>query len=262
MTTQTAAPAAQRGMAAASVAVRLERANAAIGRGSEFSGMCEKFVRTCFGFAARYPSARQAWEATTRRRSGEAPSGVPVFWDITSGVNKDFDHVAISVGGGWCVSTSAGPNRTVARVGIADLTKRWGMIYRGWSEDYHGVLVHTVGEVAESAATTSAVQWPARDLPITSAHTAGSLQAWRRLMASIGLTDASLDLTMQRWLRRLGFYGTTWALDGKFGKESVSALQRFLHTKGLYSYKPDGWRGPQTIGAEIRYLNAQRRYLL
>lgn len=259
MSVQTAPAMAQRGMSVVSVAERVERATAAIGRGSEFSGMCEKFVRTCFGLPARYPSARQAWEATTRRRSGEAPAGVPVFWDITTGVNKNFDHVAISVGGGACISTSAGPGRTVARVGIADLTKRWGMIYRGWSEDYHGVMVHQAA--SEVLQAPSKAQWPKADLRITPAHTAASLQAWRRLMASIGLTDANLDLAMQRWLRKLGHYGPQWKLDGQFGVQSVTALQRFLQVKGLYAYKPDGWRGPLTVGAEIRYLNQQRQYL-
>lgn len=150
MTTQTAP--VQRGQAATSVTVRLDRADAAIGRGAEFSGMCERFVRTCFGFAARYPSARQAWEATTRRRSGEAPAGVPVFWDITTGVNKDFDHVAISVGGGWCVSTSAGPT----------------------------------ARSRASASPRSTAQWPARDLPITSAHTSAPLQACTRTRRTVG----------------------------------------------------------------------------
>lgn len=257
--TSTVSETPHRAMAVASVEQRIERASAAIGRGSDYSGMCEKFVRTCFGLPARYPSARQAWEATKRRRAGTAPEGVPVFWDIVSGVNKDFDHVALSVGGGACISTSAGPGRTVARVGIADLTKRWGMVYRGWSEDYHGVLVHD--GAAPVSPRPHQVLWPAVDLPITSAHTPDSLRAWRQLMASIGLSDARLELSMQRWLRKLGYYGTQWRLDGDFGVQSVTALQRFLHTKGLYPYKADGWRGPVTIGAEIRYLNAQRVYL-
>jgi hypothetical protein len=80
-------------------------------------------------------------------------------------------------------------------------------------------------------------------------------------MASIGLTDPVLELAMQRWLRRLGHYGDSWLLDGQFGVESVSALQRFLVTKGLYPHEVDGWRGPLTVRAEIRYLNDQRRYL-
>jgi hypothetical protein len=258
MSTQAVSEMPLRGMGVLSVAERLERASASIGRGASYSGMCEKFVRTCFGFAARYPSARQAWEATERRRSGTAPAGVPVFWDITSGKNKDFDHVAISVGGGVCISTSAGPGRTVARVGIDDLTRRWGMVYRGWSEDYHGVVVH---EPEIVVASTSTRGWPERDLPLTPGHTAASLRAWRLLMASIGLTDSLLELAMQRWLRKRGYYGTQLTLDGDFGPRSVMALQRFLRAKGLYAHAADGWRGPLTVGAEIRYLNAQRRYL-
>lgn len=255
MTAQTISDAWRRSLTIPTPEVRVERARAAVGAGAELSGMSEKFVRTCFGFPARYPSARQAWVATTRRRTGEPPPGVPVFWDITSGRNKDFDHVAISVGGGVCISTSAGSGRTVAQVGIEELTTRWGMRYRGWSADYHGVLVHE----AEVAIMTDDA-WPSRDLPVTATHTADSLRAWRQLMAAIGLTDSSLELAMQRWLRRLGHYGDSWLLDGRFGVESVSALQRFLATKGLYPHEVDGWRGPLTVEAEIRYLSDQRRH--
>ncbi|WP_156250395.1 peptidoglycan-binding domain-containing protein [Pseudactinotalea terrae] len=258
MSAQAVSELPRRAMGVPSAAERVERASAAIGRGASYSGMCEKFVRTCFGFSARYPSARQAWEATERRRSGTPPAGVPVFWDITSGKNNDFDHVAISVGGGVCISTSAGPGRTVARVGIEDLTRRWGMLYRGWAEDYHGVLVHEP-EVVDLQTTPQG--WPEQDLPVKSAHTADSLRAWRLLMASIGLTDALLELAMQRWLRRRGYYASQFALDGDFGPRSITALQRFLQAKGLYPHDTDGWRGPLTIGAEIRYLNVQRRYL-
>lgn len=109
--------------------------------------MCERFTRSCFGFPARYASAKLAYEAS--KRDGRvhvdynAPAGVPVFWDILTGPNAPYDHVAVSVGGGWCVSTSAGPGKTVAKVRIDELTRRWGMRYLGWAEVYHGQGVYT-----------------------------------------------------------------------------------------------------------------------
>lgn len=122
------------------------KALAAVGRGQD-SGMCERFTRSCFGFPARYASARLAYEASRAagpiHMDNNPPPGVPVFWDITTGVNSPFDHVAVSVGDGYVVSTSAGPGRTVARVGITELTRRWGMTYRGWAEFYHDQRVYT-----------------------------------------------------------------------------------------------------------------------
>src|SRR5690606_34432020 len=112
-----AAPAAR-----PTVTERARRAAGAVGKGSEFAGMCEKFTRGHFGFPARYGSAKLAYQAS--KRDGkvhvdyDAPAGVPVFWDILSGKNAPYDHVAISVGGGYCISTSAGPGGTVAKVSI------------------------------------------------------------------------------------------------------------------------------------------------
>ncbi len=133
---------------------------AAVGKGKD-SGMCERFTRTCFGFGAKYASAKLAYEASKRdgkiTRSYNAPAGVPVFWDITSGTNAPYDHVAVSVGDGYCVSTSAGPNKTVAKVKIKDLTERWGMKYLGWADHYHGKKVYTAPPKKKAAPKAPAV---------------------------------------------------------------------------------------------------------
>ncbi len=254
-------------MSIASVEQRIGFASGKVGAGREFTGRCEAFVRSCFGFPARYASARLAFEATTRRHPEmAAPAGVPVFWDILAGPNVNADHIALSVGGGFCISTSAGRNRTVAKVSIDDLTRRWGMRYRGWSEDYHGVVVHAgshgMASAEEQVVTMSPDAWPMRDLPVAGNHTPSSLRAWRTLMASIGFTDDDLDLAMQRWLRRRGFYAEHLLLDGDFAVESVKALQQFLAGQGLYPFGIDGDRGPDTVQGEIRYLNQQRRFLV
>lgn len=247
----------------ASVQARVDAAVRKIGAGPELSGWCEKFVRTCFGLPAKYATARLAWLDTSKRHDDmEAPAGVPVFWDITSGVNANADHIAISVGGGYCVSTSAGPGRTVAKVSIADLTRKWGTVYRGWSEDYHGVVVHTKATPSSTVtASATTARWPERDLPVRGSHTTESRAAWRTLLARVGYRDDDLDLAMQRWLRNLGYYAAIFSLDGDFAEQSIRALQRFLKKKGLYPFEDDGDRGPVTIKAEIRYLNQQRQFL-
>lgn len=122
-----------------------ESAKSRIGH-SGWSGLCEAFTRTAFGFSAKYASANLAYRASKRagkmHMDTSPPPGVPVFWDITRGVNAPYDHVAVSIGGGEVVSTSVGKNKTPAIIGINELTKLWGMRYRGWAEVYHGVRVY------------------------------------------------------------------------------------------------------------------------
>lgn len=247
-------------------AERVSRAMEQVGKGPQFSGFCERFVRGCFGFGPRYLTANLAWQATRARHTTDMspPPGVPVFWDILGGVNVKNDHIAISTGGGFCISTSVGPGRTVGKVGIRELTQRWGMTYRGWSEDYHGVRVHAAAqeeqEVREEPhiGTPRTGRWPGRDLQVAGTHTAESLRAWRLLMASIDFDDEDLDLAMQRWLTLRGFY--EGLLDGDFVEKSVKALQTFLQAKELYPFDIDGDRGRDTVRGEIRYLNQQRRF--
>lgn len=124
-------------------AARVAHARRLIGV-KQYSGWCEKFVRECFGFPARYPSATLAWNATKRRHSDitRAPAGVPIFWELhRANKNHGLGHVALSVGNGNCITTSYGPGGAIAQVGIAKLTADWGMSIRGWTEDYHGKTV-------------------------------------------------------------------------------------------------------------------------
>ena len=111
-----------------------------------WSGWCEKFVRTAFGFSAKYPSAKVAYEASKKDgkiyKDTNPPAGVPVFWDIPKGVNAPYDHVALSIGNGQVISTSVGANKTPAIIKISRLTQIWGMNYLGWATHYHGVEVY------------------------------------------------------------------------------------------------------------------------
>ena len=211
-------------------------ANGLIGK-SGWSGLCEKFVRTSFGFPARYGSAKLAYQASAKagaiHRDTNPPAGVPVFWDITSGVNNPYDHVALSVGGGYCISTSVGAGKTPARIKITTLTSLWGMKYLGWAEWYHGKRVYTPTTSAPSKQTTSA-EWP--DVALVTDGKFGSLS----------------NKAYQRYLKRLGYYNGN--IDGSFGKMSVEAEQRWLKARGFYSGKIDGGRGPMTIDALLKLL--------
>lgn len=123
----------------------IDRALAISGDG--YRGMCLKYVRTCYGVPAVEASARDAWRNARTRHPGDGtdtPAGYPVFWDITSGQNAPYDHVAISLGNGMCRSTSV-TSAGIGNVRIADLTRSWGMRPYGWTEDINGYSVATGG---------------------------------------------------------------------------------------------------------------------
>lgn len=71
--------------------------------------------------------------------SYDAPPSVPVFW---SSPRDSAGHVAVSIGGGKCVSDAGVPGRPIAVFDIAQLTTSWKLTYLGWAEYYHGVRVY------------------------------------------------------------------------------------------------------------------------
>ena len=111
-------------------------------RSRDWSGWCLVFVRSCFGVAARYPSATSAWQhAEHRHRTTDPdaiPRGVPVFW---TGGSQGFGHVALSRGDGTCWTTDLIRPGHVDVAPIAEVQRRWGMPLVGWTEDINGVRV-------------------------------------------------------------------------------------------------------------------------
>ena len=113
------------GAVATSIAERLRN------NGSRWPSLCLKFVRTCLGVAAKYPSARAAWRAIPAepRHKGQAPKGYPEWFDI-----GPFGHVTLSNGDGrsWSnISRDGGVIRLVPRSTFGN--------YLGWSTHINGV---------------------------------------------------------------------------------------------------------------------------
>ena len=109
----------------------------------DWSGWCLVFVRSCFGIAARWPSAAEAWRNAAHRhpvtRGNQVPRGVPVFW---LGGREGFGHVALSRGNGSCWTTDFVRPGQVDVADIDDITRGWGMHLAGWTEDLNGQVVY------------------------------------------------------------------------------------------------------------------------
>lgn len=117
------------------------RGEAAIKRGHDDKtnevGMCLREVRGWFGVDAKYASAISAWRNAAHRHSG-GHRGLPCFW---SGGSKDFGHIALDIGNGYCISTDA-PGIGSGKVGVVKksaISSAWYMTYLGYTTDLNGV---------------------------------------------------------------------------------------------------------------------------
>lgn len=105
-----------------------------------------------------------------------------------------------------------------------------------------------------------------KDLAVDGKFGSATAEATQILMSQIGLYEREIDkkagehtwAAVQEWLNGLGYYHR--AVDGDFGYHSVIALQEFLAKKGHLDTRKwlvDGKFGKETIKAFQRYLNQQ-----
>lgn len=80
---------------------------------TSYEGLCEKAVENAFDRSSVYPSARANWNARAQRTPyNAAPRGALVFYNTSTNA-----HVAISLGNGKVITTSAG-----GRIGIVPIS--------------------------------------------------------------------------------------------------------------------------------------------
>lgn len=105
-----------------------------------YKGLCLQFVRTCYGIAAKYPSAASAWSNSKKRHTltdpEDAPKGYPVFFSIPG---NSYGHVAIALGGGQ-FRTNYSAKGTVITAPLSHAVFR-GMKVLGWTGDLNGVTL-------------------------------------------------------------------------------------------------------------------------
>jgi hypothetical protein len=194
-------------------------------------GYCLQWVRSTFSVAPLYASASDAWREAKRKHptnSGKhCPRNVPVWW---TGGSQGFGHVALSVGNGFCLSTDAGGAGKCAKVEIDELTRRWGLDFKGWTEDINDKRVY------DPHPGRPAAGWEKVKLSALrpKEHNKDIEVVKRRLHAKLG---DKYDLNMDKladfwgdhvtdaykaWQERLGFTGKD--ADGKPGRQSLEKL--------------------------------------
>lgn len=178
---------------------------------SGYEGLCLRFVRNCHNVAARDASARIAWSRTPvdERHGGlTPPPGVPVYWEI-----EPHGHVALSAGGGWCISTDILRRGKADRVRIATISSRWGARYLGWAETVNGARVWVAPAEPEKPVVSLEDFKAAVKDPEASKHVK-QVRIVERALAEEGLLD-------DRWV------------DGRWGNRAGRAWRRWERRLGL-----------------------------
>lgn len=105
-------------------------------------GQCLKTVRGYYGVAAKYGTAALSWQHAAHKRrvaSGvDVPRGVPVYW---TGGSEGAGHVAISLGGGLCLSTDWLEPGRIDVAEIDNITTKWGLNFQGYAWEVNDVEV-------------------------------------------------------------------------------------------------------------------------
>jgi hypothetical protein len=187
-------------------------------RGTEWRGLCLKFVRSCYDIPALYPSAAAAWQGAEfkhRETDGnKVPRGVPYFW---TGGSQGFGHVVISAGGGKCWSNDVQIAGGISLVSINDITRRWRQSPQGWTADINGVRMWSPPQLREidiSDLVRAFERDPAREQGGTTPGAKAEVCRFERALSKKGYLDARF-------------------IDGSFGTKTVEGLRRFQKDRRL-----------------------------
>lgn len=208
----------------------------------DFHALCLQFTRLCFNIPAKYASAKDAWAGAKYKhpvsQGGAIPAGVPLFWDTKS----KWDHIALSIGDGKCLSTDIKRRGKVDVVPISTVTKAWGP-FLGWSEDLNGVRVYS--------APARPPIIPPPYVPKNNVLDVQVLKAARYRHPALSGNAERVDQVriLEEALVKTGWLAKGLA-DGHYGTATVKAVQNFQrkHTKNPpRNWVPDGWMGAREL---------------
>lgn len=105
-------------------------------------GQCLRTIRQTYNVSSKYPTAASSWSAADHKHfasSGrDVPRGAPVWW---TGGSSGAGHIAISCGGGVCITTDWKEPGRLAYARIDDITSLWNLNFKGWTREVNDVVV-------------------------------------------------------------------------------------------------------------------------
>lgn len=105
-------------------------------------GQCLRTVRQFYKVSSKYGTAAESWQAAEHKHftkdGRDCPRGAPVWW---TGGSKGAGHVAISCGGGVCISTDWKEPGRLAYAKIDDITTQWALDFKGYTREINDVVV-------------------------------------------------------------------------------------------------------------------------
>ena len=122
-----------------------------------WSGLCQKFARSCWDINPGYPSAIAAWNAQAakyKHSDRNVPPGALVYFS-----GGQYGHATFSAGGTKIYSTDILRRGKVDLVDISTIEKKWGLRYLGWT-DHQGKIVLPVGTPPKVSTSTGVAPAP------------------------------------------------------------------------------------------------------
>lgn len=106
---------------------------------------CLYHVQTWLDAPWSGPYAEDAWRRWGGQHKGDRrpPAGAPVYWHSP---RHKYGHIALSVGGGRVRSTDWPRDTYVGEVSIDEMTRRWNLVYLGWSDRFSGGAIQGLGQ--------------------------------------------------------------------------------------------------------------------
>ena len=138
----------------------------------DWSGLCQKFSRSCWDINPGYASAIIAWNAQSpehQHKDRTPPPGALVYF-----AGGQYGHATFSKGNGWIYSTDILRKGKVDLVNISTIEKKWGLKYLGWT-DTQGKIKLPVGTNPKPVVPPKPVKPPVKKstFPLPSNHAFG-----------------------------------------------------------------------------------------
>lgn len=113
-------------------------------------GQCLRTVRQFYDVPAKYGTAAESWQAAEHKHFAtdgvDCPRGAPVWW---TGGSSGAGHIALSVGGGTCITTDWKFPGRLSYAKIDDITNQWNLSFKGYTREINDVVVWRPAPVGE-----------------------------------------------------------------------------------------------------------------